>query len=149
MTPLSILRYPDARLKVACAPVVAFDDELRRLSLDLLQAMRAAPGVGMTAAHVGILKRVLVIELQPGDTIRTLINPEIVWSSAETERHMEGSVCMPGATEEVVRPPASVTPTETSTVHCTRTPPKASLPPVSSMRSISSTASSGCSACRS
>ncbi len=104
MTPLAILRYPDARLKVACAPVVAFDDDLRRLSSDLLQAMRTAPGVGITAAHVGIMKRVVVIELQPGETIRTLINPEIVWSSPQTARHLEGSVCMPGATEEVVRP---------------------------------------------
>ena len=91
MTPLAILRYPDARLKVACAPVVAFDDDLRRLSSDLLQAMRTAPGVGITAAHVGIMKRVVVIELQPGETIRTLINPEIVWSSPQTARHLEGA----------------------------------------------------------
>lgn len=104
MTRLTVLRYPDPRLKNACAPVPVFDDDLRRLCSDLLQAMRAAPGVGITAAHVGISMRVVVIELEPADGVKTYVNPIIDWMSAETGRHMEGSVCMPGATEEVIRP---------------------------------------------
>jgi peptide deformylase len=65
--------------------------------------MRAAPGVGITAAHVGILTRLVVIELGPTDGVKTYANPEITWMSTESARHEEGSVCMPGATEEVTR----------------------------------------------
>lgn len=84
--------------------MTAFDDDLRQLATDLLQAMRAAPGVGITAAHVGISMRLVVIELDAADGVRTYINPEVTWTSAETIDHMEGSVCMPGATEKVTRP---------------------------------------------
>ena len=103
MTHLAVLRYPDRRLKIACAPVAAFGDDLRQLAADLLQAMRAAPGVGITAAHVGILTRLVVIELAPAQGVKTYANPVITWTSPETSRHMEGSVCMPGATEEITR----------------------------------------------
>lgn len=104
MPKLVILRYPDPRLKLACAPIAVFDDDLRRLATDLLQAMRAAPGVGITAAHVGIPSRLVVIELGPTEGVKTYVNPKVTWMSAATGRHVEGSVCMPGATEEVTRP---------------------------------------------
>ncbi|MBN8951958.1 MULTISPECIES: peptide deformylase [unclassified Rhizobium] len=104
MPALPIIRFPDPRLRTACAPVAAFDDDLHILASDLLDTMRAAPGVGITGPHIGILKRVVVIELSREDGVRTYINPEVLWSSEETMRHMEGSVSMPGATEEVVRP---------------------------------------------
>jgi peptide deformylase len=99
-----IIRFPDPVLKTACAPVTVFDDGLRNLTIDLLDTMRAAPGVGITAAHVGVLQRVTVIELSREDGVRTYINPEITWFSEETMRHVEGSVSMPGITDEVVRP---------------------------------------------
>ncbi len=99
-----IIRFPDPLLRAACAPVAVFDDDLRSLAGDLLDTMRAAPGVGITGPHIGILKRVVVIELSREDGVRTYINPEILWSSQETMRHTEGSVSMPGATEEIVRP---------------------------------------------
>ena len=104
MTEISVLRYPDARLENVCAPVVAFDADLQRLAADLLMVMRAAPGVGITAAHVGIPLRLVVIELDPADGVRTYVNPQVAWTSDETGLHMEGSVCMPGATEQVARP---------------------------------------------
>ncbi|AYG66340.1 MULTISPECIES: peptide deformylase [unclassified Rhizobium] len=99
-----IIRFPDPLLRTACAPVTVFDDDLRMLVEDLLDTMRAAPGVGITGPHIGLLKRVVVIELSRKDGVRAYINPEILWSSQETMRHMEGSVSMPGATEEIVRP---------------------------------------------
>ncbi|TIX89040.1 peptide deformylase [Rhizobium sp. P44RR-XXIV] len=99
-----IIRFPDPLLRTACAPVTVFDDDLRALVADLLDTMRAAPGVGITGPHVGMLKRVVVIELSREDGVRTYINPEILSSSEETMRHMEGSVSMPGMTEEIVRP---------------------------------------------
>lgn len=101
-----IIRFPDPLLRTACTPVTAFDDDLRTLATDLLDTMRAAPGVGITGPHIGVLKRVVVIELSREDGVRTYINPEILWSSEETMLHMEGSVSMPGATEEIVRPKA-------------------------------------------
>ena len=104
MTVPSLLRYPDPRLKMRCLDVTDFDEDLRQFSEDLLNAMRIAPGVGITAAHVGVLKRLVIIELEKADVVRIYVNPEITWVATETGRHMEGSVCMPGATEEVERP---------------------------------------------
>ena len=101
-----IIRFPDPLLRTACPPVTVFGDELRMLTVDLLDTMRAAPGVGITGPHIGVLKRVVVIELSREDGVRTYINPEILWSSEETMRHMEGSVSMPGMTEEITRPKA-------------------------------------------
>ncbi len=104
MTRLKILSYPDPMLSQTCRLVTTFDDELRTLADDLLETMRAAPGVGITAAHVGTLLRLTVIELSPEDGVRIYANPEVLVSSNETMRHMEGSVSMPGLTDEVERP---------------------------------------------
>ncbi|MDS7597065.1 peptide deformylase [Agrobacterium tumefaciens] len=98
-----ILFYPHAGLSEICAPVTVFDDALKTLVNDLIDTMRAAPGVGITAAHVGASQRVFVLELTP-DTVLTYINPEIIAFSSETIRHVEGSVSMPGFTDEVERP---------------------------------------------
>lgn len=101
-----IIRFPDPLLRTACTQVTVFDDDLRLLVADLLDTMRAAPGVGITGPHIGVLKRVVVIELGREDGVRIYINPELIQSSEETMRHMEGSVSMPGITEEIVRPKA-------------------------------------------
>ncbi|GLI24845.1 peptide deformylase [Xanthobacter flavus] len=98
-----IVKFPDPRLRQPAAPVTAFDATLAALAADLLDTMRAAPGIGITAPHVGVLARVVVLELSPEEGPRIYINPEIVWSSPETIRHAEGSVSMPGAIEEVER----------------------------------------------
>jgi peptide deformylase len=104
VTRLKILAYPDNLLSQPCRSVTTFDDDLRVLADDLLETMRAAPGVGITAAHVGTLVRLTVIELSPEDGVRIYVNPEVLISSEETMRHMEGSVSMPGFTDEVERP---------------------------------------------
>ena len=98
-----ILRFPDPRLRLAAPPVASFDRELRALAADLLDTMRAAPGVGITAPHVGVPLRLVVLELTPG-VVGTYVNPELVSVSSETIRHVEGSVSMPGVTEEIERP---------------------------------------------
>lgn len=104
MALLPILRYPDPRLRQACHPVEAYDTRLAALADDLAATMRAAPGIGITAAHVGILERLTVIELDGPGSLRTYVNPVIDWFSPETQRHTEGSVSMPGVTDEVERP---------------------------------------------
>ncbi|WP_332682404.1 peptide deformylase [Bosea sp. (in: a-proteobacteria)] len=97
-----ILSFPDSRLRMAAAVVTRFDAELGVLAADLLETMRAAPGIGITAPHLGVLARVVVLELTPGE-VRTYVNPELDWVSPETIRHTEGSVSMPGVTDEVER----------------------------------------------
>lgn len=101
-----ILRFPDVGLKTVCEPVEIFDQRLRDLADDLLDTMRAAPGVGITAAHIGVFLRVAVIELGRNEGVRHYVNPEIVSVSDDTIRHVEGSVSMPGITDEVIRPKA-------------------------------------------
>lgn len=102
MTVREIVGYPDARLRTKAQPVLQFDDALRVLAIDLIDTMRAAPGIGITAPHIGVALRLAAIEL-PGAEPRVYVNPEIVAASPETVRHDEGSVSMPGASEEVQR----------------------------------------------
>jgi peptide deformylase len=98
-----ILRYPDPRLALAAQPVAAFDAALRELAADLLGTMHAAPGIGITAPHIGVSLRVVVLELDAGDGARTYVNPDITWASPETILHREGSVSMQGVNDEVER----------------------------------------------
>lgn len=98
-----IVRYPDLRLKTVAAPVTVFDDALAGLAVDLLDTLRAAPGIGITAPHVGVPARVVVLELSPEEGPRTYVNPQIIARSDEMMRHMEGSISMPGVTDELDR----------------------------------------------
>ena len=104
MAILPILRYPDAGLRTPCRRIETFDQRLATLAGDLAATMRAAPGIGITAAHVGIAERLTVIELDGPASQRVYVNPQIEWFSPETQRHTEGSVSMPGVTDEVERP---------------------------------------------
>jgi hypothetical protein len=65
--------------------------------------LRAASAIGITATHIGVLKRLAVIELAAAEGVRTYLNPQIVWASADMIRHEEGSISMPGLTEEIDR----------------------------------------------
>jgi peptide deformylase len=103
MAPRPILIFPDPRLRQKAEPVTVFDDALRTLAGDLLETMRAAPGIGITGPHIGVMQRVVVLELEP-DAVRVYVNPRVVWQSDETAAHPEGSVSMPGAVETVQRP---------------------------------------------
>ena len=104
MTIRPIFRYPDRRLAIPARPVTVFDDALRELANDLRETMRAAPGIGITAPHIGIPLRVVVLELDARDGARTYVNPVIEWASPDTILYREGSVSMPGVTAEVERP---------------------------------------------
>lgn len=103
MAVLPILRYPDPRLRQVAAPVTQFDDALRRLADDLLETMQAAQGIGITAPHLGIAQRVVVLQLSAEEVAQTYVNPTIAWASDDRIRHQEGSVSMPGVAEEVER----------------------------------------------
>lgn len=98
-----IIRFPDRRLRTVAAQVTVFDEALSNLAQDLLDTMRAVPGIGITAPHLGIPARLVVLELSAGDGARTYVNPRIDWASPDMIRHTEGSVSMPGVTEEIER----------------------------------------------
>ncbi|MGY4259361.1 peptide deformylase [Bradyrhizobium sp. USDA 4516] len=103
MTIRPIVRYPDPRLALPAEPVTMFDDALRELAQDLLETMHAAPGIGITAPHIGVSLRVVVLELDTREGPRTYVNPEIIRTSPEMTLHKEGSVSMPGVNDEVER----------------------------------------------
>jgi peptide deformylase len=103
MTLRQIVRYPDPRLAQPAAPVTAFDDTLRELAKDLLETMHAAPGIGITAPHIGVSLQLVVLDLDPVEGPQTYVNPQVAWTSPETIMHREGSVSMPGVTDEVQR----------------------------------------------
>jgi peptide deformylase len=103
MTIRPIIRYPDRRLAIPARPVTVFDDSLRELANDLLETMRAAPGIGITAPHIGVPLRVVVLDLDAKDGAQTYVNPQIEWASPEMIMHREGSVSMPGVNDEVQR----------------------------------------------
>src|ERR1700733_13903569 len=98
-----IIRYPDPRLALPAQPVTVFDGALHDLALDLLETMHAAPGIGITAPHIGVSLRLVVLDLDPVDGARTYVNPEITWASSEMITHQEGSVSMPGVNDDVRR----------------------------------------------
>ena len=98
-----IVRFPDPRLRRKAEPVGSIDEDVRVLARDLTETMHAAPGIGITAPHVGILRRLVVIQLETDREPHIYVDPDIVWSSPDTIRHVEGSVSMPGVTDELER----------------------------------------------
>jgi peptide deformylase len=103
MTIRPIVRYPDPRLAIPAQAVTVFDGALRMLAQDLLETMHAAPGIGITAPHIGVALRLVVLDLDPIDGPRTYVNPEIIWASPEMITHREGSVSMPGVHDDIRR----------------------------------------------
>ena len=103
MTIRPIVRYPDSRLMLPAEPVTVFDGALRELARDLLESMHAAPGIGITAPHIGVPLRLVVLDLGPIDGARTYVNPEVTWASPEMIAHQEGSVSMPGVNDDIRR----------------------------------------------
>ncbi|NHN90128.1 peptide deformylase [Acetobacter conturbans] len=98
-----LVTFPDQRLRLPAEPVLRFDAQLRALATDLLDTMRAAPGIGITGPHIGVAQRIVVLELPDAPVPQTYVNPEIVWASDETSRGEEGSVSMPGVNEQIAR----------------------------------------------
>ena len=96
MAKLTILEYPDPRLRTRAVPVAAVDDQIRRLIDDMLETMYAAPGVGLAATQVDVHKRVLVADVsQEQDQPLAFVNPEIIEREGKTEAE-EGCLSVPG-----------------------------------------------------
>ena len=103
--PLEILEAPDRRLTTACAPVERVDADLLRLLDAMLETMYAAPGIGLAAPQVGVLRRAFVLDLgEEGQRApRFVINPELVWRSESVTVAEEGCLSLPKQFGEVAR----------------------------------------------
>jgi len=106
MAELPIRIYPDPVLRVRCAEVTSFDDELATLVADMVETMHKAPGVGLAASQVGVEKRVAVVDLSVGEDpaqLLVLVNP-VIESRDGSEVETEGCLSIPDLTEKVQRP---------------------------------------------
>ena len=102
MAKLQIRKVGDECLRKACRPVDAITPRVLTLLDDMLETMRAANGVGLAAPQVGVLRRIVVIEVEPGEVIE-LINPKIIAYSGEQDGQ-EGCLSVPGRWGMVKRP---------------------------------------------
>ncbi len=103
MAILTILEFPDPRLRKKALPIEDVDDKLRILIDDMFETMYAAPGIGLAATQVDVHRRLLVADIsQEKDDPHVMINPEILEKDgvAVTE---EGCLSVPGYFEEVER----------------------------------------------
>lgn len=108
MTIRDILIHPDPRLKKPADPVTEFNEDLLRAAEDMLQTMYEAPGIGLAAPQIGLMKRMLVMdcvkdpELAPRPLV--LINPVIAWRSDVMSTYEEGCLSIPDQYADVERP---------------------------------------------
>lgn len=103
MANLTILHFPDERLRTIAEPVEQVDNALRALIDDMFETMYAAPGIGLAATQVNVHKRLVVIDVseEKNDPL-VLINPEILAREGEEEMD-EGCLSVPGIYETVQR----------------------------------------------
>lgn len=97
----NIVKEPDSLLHKKCRRIEKFDDNLSILIDDMFETMKKAHGVGLAAPQVGILKRVVVVNV--GDGNIELVNPEIIESDGE-QREEEGCLSCPGKYGVTIRP---------------------------------------------
>ena len=106
MALLPIITAPDLRLKLVASRVDAVDDGVRRLIDDMLETMYEAPGVGLAAPQVGVLKRVIVADVaRSGEAPQPMLmaNPEIIEASQERVMFEEGCLSLPEHFADVKR----------------------------------------------
>ena len=102
-----ILTEPDPILRKKCEPLEKVDVDTKKLMDDMLETMYAAPGIGLAAVQVGILKRLVVIDISKGEEKKKpifLINPQIIHKSEKTSVYEEGCLSLPGQFAEIERP---------------------------------------------
>src|ERR1700683_4952694 len=103
MSRLTILEFPDPRLRTRAEPVRVFDDALQRLVADMFETMYAAPGIGLAATQVNVHKALLVMDTShEKNQPQVFINPEILARDG-VEVSEEGCLSVPNIYEEVER----------------------------------------------
>jgi peptide deformylase len=103
MAILTVLHYPDPRLRKVAQPVERVDDNIRQLVDDMFETMYQAPGIGLAATQVDVHKRIITIDISEDKSQPLcIINPEIT-DSEGVERMEEGCLSVPGIYEPVER----------------------------------------------
>ena len=102
MAKLKIVKVGDSTLRKVCRPVENITPRILTLLDDMVQTMHEANGCGLAAPQVGILRRIAVVETEPGEVIE-LINPKIIAFSGE-QREEEGCLSVPGRAGITTRP---------------------------------------------
>jgi peptide deformylase len=110
MSTMPIVKLPDPLLRQTSTPIERVDGEVLKLADDMLDTMYDAPGIGLAAVQVGVLKRLIVLDVseteEPDPLV--LINPEIKSLGAETRIHEEGCLSIPDYHIEIERPASLV-----------------------------------------
>mgnify|MGYP001400557116 FL=1 len=107
MSQRKIVIEPDPILRKKSESLEKVDDKIREFLDDMLETMYAAPGIGLAAVQVGILKRIIVIDISKDKEKKNplfLINPEIIFRSKKTSIYEEGCLSLPGHFAEIERP---------------------------------------------
>ena len=103
MSLLTILEYPDKRLRTVATPVESVDDALRALIDDMFETMYDAPGIGLAATQVNVHKQLIVMDISEGKSEpRVFINPEIVAKDG-SQIYQEGCLSLPNVFADVKR----------------------------------------------
>lgn len=105
---LEVLTIPDDKLRQVAEPVAAITPEILKILDDMLDTMYAENGIGLAAPQVGIMKRLIIIDVAQRLEDRRapifMINPEIISQSEETWTYEEGCLSIPGSYADVERP---------------------------------------------
>ena len=105
MAKLTILEYPNPRLRIVAEPVTEVDDSIRTLIDNMFETMADAGGIGLAATQVDVHKQVIVMDIsEAGDEPRVFINPQVEVLEPETVPFDEGCLSVPGFNETVDRP---------------------------------------------
>ena len=107
MALMPLILLPQPVLRQVAQPVDDITDDILQLANNMTETMYAAPGIGLAANQVGLLKRVIVMDCARDDeppALWKMVNPEIIWLSEEKTKMEEGCLSIPGHNAEVVRP---------------------------------------------
>ena len=107
MALLNILAYPDVKLKQKAEEIIEITEDIKKLAQDMLETMYQNNGIGLAGNQVGVLKRIIVIDLQQSedeDTSIVMINPVIEQFSEEISECEEGCLSIVDMKEIVLRP---------------------------------------------
>ena len=107
MSKRNIVIEPDPILRKKSQAIEEANDDLRKLLDDMLETMYEAPGIGLAAVQIGILKRIIVIDISKDKEKKDplfLLNPEITFKSKNTSVYEEGCLSLPGHFAEIERP---------------------------------------------
>lgn len=99
---LEILQDGDKKLLKKSKRVDKVDDKVRNIAASMIETMKSAGGIGLSAPQVGILKRIIIVMVN--EEPKVMINPEIIFSSQETCTMEEGCLSFPGKYLSITRP---------------------------------------------